>query len=593
MTDPSSGRSRMILQKAMGHKNRREFLQAAAAASARMAALSFPMTRMLREQGIGDAVTSASQPQPSEHTSLQASIRGVMVDAARVPESLDYYRRVIEFCSDWELNTLQFRLADDQGTALRFSSVADLFTHPDAFTPAQLRILAEYGTAHGVDLIPELESFGHTGYITRSPAYAHLLDSEPQGDREFTGVIPVHPETTELFKKLFREVAAIFPSKYLHGGCDEVNWGGSALSRKALQAKTRPQLWAEYLNALNQSVEALGKQFIVWGDFVVHKEPGILGQLNKNIVIMDWNYWDTNAVQFRNTFAAIQASGHRGIGAPALISYRWGPRAGITSLRNIDAFADAYFATDNPGSLGVILTNWVPSRYIQNSIWDGFAYAAVAFKHGTATARESGHRRFVERHFGARWNKVWSEVFQLIYDAAPAYSEPDPLSSIGLRLSVPFSDEEHLTTLLRKRTSGSNPFPRLRSLLDTVEPRVSKNRSDFQALALSIEYLEAMFWRESIIFEHAAGKPFDSESAHALIRNIAERDRRLLKALSEDWGQGRSPNSAAKTAPLFGFAPKDQLLFQWQRAADFSARLALRPEYFYGLLKANGLAGGS
>lgn len=200
----------MILQKAMGHKNRREFLQAAAAASARMAALSFPMTRMLREQGIGDAVTSASQPQPSEHTSLQASIRGVMVDAARVPESLDYYRRVIEFCSDWELNTLQFRLADDQGTALRFSSVADLFTHPDAFTPAQLRILAEYGTAHGVDLIPELESFGHTGYITRSPAYAHLLDSEPQGDREFTGVIPVHPETTELFKKLFREVAAIF-----------------------------------------------------------------------------------------------------------------------------------------------------------------------------------------------------------------------------------------------------------------------------------------------------------------------------------------------------------------------------------------------
>ncbi len=580
----------MILHKAMGHKNRREFLRAAAAASTTIAAIALPIPKMVRGAGVGDAVSASSELESSEHAEVRASIRGVMVDAARVPESIDYYRRLIEFCSDWELNTLQFRLADDQGTALRFSSVPDLVTHPDAFTPEQLRNLAEYGKAHGVDVIPEVESFGHTGYITRSLVYAHLLDSEPQGDQEFTGVIPVHPDTTELFNRLFREVAAIFPSRYVHGGCDEVNWGGSALSRKALQTKTRAQVWVEYLNALNQSVEALGKQFIVWGDFVVHKEPGILGQLNKNIIIMDWNYWDTNAGQFRDALAAIGASGHRGIGGPGLISYRWGPRAGTKSLRNIDAFADAYFAPDASGSLGAVLTNWVPSRYIQNSIWDGFAYAAVAFKHGSATARESGHRRFVERHFGAQWSTVWSETFQLIYDAAPAYGERDPLSSIGLRLPVPFSDEEHLTALLKNRASGSNPFTRLRSLVASLQPSVLKNHSDFQALALSVEYLDAMFWRESVIFEHAAGKRFDSVSAHRLIREIAERDRSLLKALAEDWDKGRSPHSAAKAAPLFGFAPKDQLLYQWQRAADFSASLALRPDRFYGLLKANGLA---
>jgi N-acetyl-beta-hexosaminidase len=115
-------------------------------------------------------------PQGPEPVPTRTMIRGVMLDAARVPESLGYYRRVIEFCSDWELNTLQFRLADDQGTALRFSSVTNLVTHADAFTPDQLSDLAEYGKTHGVDVIPELESFGHTGYITRSPPYAHLLD---------------------------------------------------------------------------------------------------------------------------------------------------------------------------------------------------------------------------------------------------------------------------------------------------------------------------------------------------------------------------------------------------------------------------------
>lgn len=583
----------------MRYRNRREFLQAAGAALTNVAVLPNLRTTMpgidatLAGQhgpAIETSAAMASQPQGPARVATRAKIRGVMVDAARVPESLDYYRRVIEFCSNWGLNTLQFRLADDQGTVLRFSSVADLVTHADAFTPDQLGDLAEYGKTRGVDLIPELESFGHTGYITRSPAYAHLLDREPQGDLEFTGMIPVHHETKELIGKLFREVAAIFPSNYLHGGCDEVNWGGSALSQKALQTKTRPQIWAEYLNALNQSAEVLGKQFIVWGDFVLQKEPAILSQLDKSILIMDWNYWDTGAAKFRDALAAIQASGHRGIGAPGLISSRWGPRAGTKALRNIDAFADAYLAADDPASLGVVLTNWVPSRYIQNSIWDGFAYAAVAFNDSSGAARASGHRRFIERHYGAQWSQVWSEAFQLIYDAAPAYGEPDPLSSMGLRLPVPFSDEDHLAVLLKNRSLGANPFTRLRNLLVLLEPSVLRNLSDFRAFALSVEYLEALFWRESVIFEQSAAGPLDLHSANVLIHNIAERDRRVLKSLSEDWDHGRSPHSAAKTAPLFGFGAKDQLLFQWQRAADFSASLALHSERFYMMLKATGLA---
>ena len=137
-------------------------------------------------------------------------MRGLMVDAGRVPESMAYYRRVIEFCADWQLNTLHFRIADDQGSALRFASVPDLLTHNNAFTPEELKGLAQYAKSHGVELLPELESFGHTGYITRSPAYAHLLDRSAQDSSEFTGVIPVNPETLQLFEKLYQEIATIF-----------------------------------------------------------------------------------------------------------------------------------------------------------------------------------------------------------------------------------------------------------------------------------------------------------------------------------------------------------------------------------------------
>lgn len=562
----------------MKYGTRRDFLWRGGVALTGMAAAS----RLLADADFrpGDALVPAQRRSPRER------LRGLMVDAARVPEPLGYYRRVIEFCADWELNALHFRLADDQGSAMRFSSVPDLVFHRNAFAPEQLKELAEFAYRHGVDLIPELESFGHTGFITRSARYAHLLDNEPKNSSEFTGVIPVDPETVALFKKLYREIAAIFPSVYLHGGCDEVNWGGSARSRKALETKDRAQIWAEYLNSLNQVAEGLGKQFIVWSDFVLHKEPGILGQLNKNIIIMDWNYSETNTVKIQETVAAIRANGSRGIGAPGLISYRWGPRAGTEQLGNIEAFANSYLETEDAVSLGVILTNWVPSRYIQNSIWDGFAYAAVAFKQGTAVARESGFRRFVEKHYRAEWNEIWEEAFRLIYDAAPQVERREAANG-SPPLHVPWSNDEQLAAVLKGRSPRSYPFTRLRSLLVQLEAGVLKNLADFQAFALSVDYLEKVYWREGIVIEYAARNPVTQEDARMVIESVAERDRALAEALKRDWDRGRFPDSAAELKPLFGFQPKDQLLLQWERAANYSASLARHPDHFYELLSAS------
>ena len=533
----------------------------------------------LKEDVLSDVRESASDPSEPRET-----MRGLMVDAGRVPESMAYYSRVIEFCADWQLNTLHFRIADDQGSALRFASVPDLLTHNNAFTPEELKGLAQYAKSHGVELLPELESFGHTGYITRSPAYAHLLDRSAQGSSEFTGVIPVNPETLQLFEKLYQEIATIFQSPHLHAGCDEVNWGGSALSRKALKAKTRAQIWAGYLNSLNQISESLGKQLIVWGDFVLHKEPEILSRLKKNIIIMDWNYWENSSAKIQETYLKIRANGSRAIGAPALIRYIWGPRAGSEQLRNIDAYAEAYLGSNDPSSLGVILTNWVPSRYIQNSLWDGFAYAAVAFNHGTATAQNSGLRRFVERHYQSKWNETWDEVFHLMYDNAPYVEDRESSSWMGLRLPIPWSDDGELTALLKEKVSPQNPFTRLRSLLVLLEPSVLENFSDFQAFALCVEYLENAFWREAIVIEHAASQPITRETAREVIQNIADRDQALKEALSRDWDKGRPADSTAKLEPLYGLAAKDQLLFQWRRAADYSASLANNPERFYQFL---------
>ena len=532
---------------------------------------------------------SAESAAGAAHTGSAAGaapIRGLMVDAGRLPEKMEYYRRVVEFCADWEMNALHFRLADDQGSALKFATVAGLVTHRNAFTPEEMRGLAEYGRTHGVDVIPELESFGHTGYITRSPRYAHLADESPDGTAEFTGVIPVSKETVELFAKLYAEVAEIFSSPYLHTGCDEVNWGGSALSRAALKKQSQARIWAEYLNKLNGMVRSHGKQMIVWGDFVLHKEPEILPQLAKNIVIMDWQYSENSSAKVAEALARVQANGSRGIGAPALICYKWGPRAGREQLRNIDAFAEAYLETDGSaraGSLGMVLTNWVPSRYVQRSIWDGFAYAAVAMRQGTEVAQTSGLQRFVERHYGARWSDGWEEAMALMYDEAPYMEDRETRDWMGIRLRVPWSTDAELKAAL-KGGVGRNPYIRLRELLARLEPTVQKNADDFAAFVLSVEAMEAAVTRVNAVVEPAQIGGMDESAAAGLIAQIAAQDAAMVKKLTKDWDEGRPADAAAKRELLAELHPKDELLYSWGKAATYSAALAKEPRRFYGMV---------
>ena len=573
-----------------GGQSRREFLHQSGVV---VAGAVFASASLLRAARLGTASATAPESEASSSWTTVAeaavsrpAMRGLMVDAARVPEKLEYYRRLIEFCAEWGFNTLHFRLADDQGSALRFATVHGLITHRNAFAPEQMRELAEYGQHHGVDVFPEIESFGHTGYITRSPTFAHLLDRDPAGSAEFSGVSPVDPATLGLMRGLYAEVASIFPSIYLHGGCDEVNWGGSARSRQALQARSRAAIWADYLNALNQIAVDLHKELIVWSDYVVHKEPQVLGLLDKRIVVMDWNYAEMNAAPLKATMEKIVAHGTRAIGAPALSCYRWGPRAGTEQLRDVDAFADAYLGVREPGALGVVVTNWVPSRYIQNSIWDCFAYAGIALNQGGATAQASGFQRFVEKHYQTSWNEQWREIFDIITSDAPSWSEETGRSSShGLRLLVPWSSDAQLMDVVRSGRPVPNPFTRLSSLLVLAEPSVLNHLADFHAFGLCVQYLERMFWREAVVAEEASRRYRDLTRAALLIQEIAARDQALADALTHDWNMGRFADAPAASQMVTDLQPKDQMLFQWRQAARYSAELARKPDRFYTLLQ--------
>jgi len=577
-----------------GKRTRRDFLASGIAGIAGSTLLGEQIARGATLAG-GDPSEILNQDTLRPESSAQGSspgekkftgrLYGLMADAARAPEDPSYYRRAIDFCHEWNMNAYLISLADDQGCAFRFKSHPELITHKHALTHEQARELAEYASKRGVELIPEIESFGHTRFITGVPQYAQLQDAMTGGRSNFSAVSPVAPETLKLFSDLYREVAEVFPSRYFHGGCDEVNWGGSEISRKALKTKSRDEIWAEYVNSLNHVARGLGKELIVWGDFVLHKQPGVLPRLNKDIIIMDWQYYMTDPKPLEQAARKVVDTGLRVIGAPAIISCRWGVRAGDNALRNIDAFADAYRRIDSPRVLGVIVTNWMPSRYIQRSLWDTYAYSSVALNEGSSVARASAFRRFVERFYGAEWNENWSDIFTTLYEITPNRKSCSPAWMRPV-LPVPWRSDDELKAAAGSGMLNAPPFRRLLSQLVFSEAQVRDHFDDFLTFKLSVEYLEHVFWRNTVLVEEAARPQRTPESAEALIRTIAERDQRLLKRLDASWNKGRASDAAARTGTVFDLGPGDQLLYTFQQAATFSKQLAQAPERFAHLLGA-------
>ncbi len=212
-------------------------------------------------------------------------IKGVMLDMARVTEKHSYYDSLLPRLASWGYNTIFAHFTDDEGCAMQFKRRPALAT-PHAYTQDEMRDWVRKAARHGLTVIPEIESFGHTNYIHDRKKYRHLR--EPI-EGCFNAINPLARETHAILADVVAETAEVFDAPFIHMGLDEVNFGASRQVIAALKKKEKWQLFAEHVCRMHKLVTKAGRRMMMWGDHLL-SEPRIADAIPKDIVICDWHY---------------------------------------------------------------------------------------------------------------------------------------------------------------------------------------------------------------------------------------------------------------------------------------------------------------
>lgn len=245
------------------------------------------------------------------HDYPSMAYRGVLIDVCRHFFTVDEIKKQIGILGSLKINKLHLHLTDNQGWRIEikkypelveYSSVAETYNGdkygPFYYTQDDIREIVAYAGLHNIEVIPEIEFPGHS--LSALVPFPELSCSGgPFRSEQVFGyeenVFCVGNENVYKFMQdVLTEVAALFPSEYIHIGGDEcakTKWKecpkcqakARELGLKEKQGKTvEEQLQSYAIHRVEHFIsDNLKKKMIGWHEVLE-------GGINKDVTIMSW-----------------------------------------------------------------------------------------------------------------------------------------------------------------------------------------------------------------------------------------------------------------------------------------------------------------
>ncbi len=430
-----------------------------------------------------------------------------------------------------------WHFTDDQGCRLRFRSVPGIGSR-HAHDVGEMKGLIRAARAHGITLVPEIASLGHSRYITRLPQYRHLDESGP----EYSGMCPVHPQTREVIAALVRETIEIFDGPEVHVGLDEVDIGRHPLTRAALATRSVSQLVGEHVQFVRDLVVTQGgREMWMWGDGMLASQE-LMDLVPRDVVVCNWNYGP--AVDGTSTRRLLDA-GFDVITGSALLSHDQTlfPSSGhaLANVRAHRSHADLRGSGGKTRVRGEIITTWFPCRSVTDAQWLGWHLACDGVRGGAVEDVAGSVRSFGEAFHGLVRTDDWAAACGTLLDLAPRRREWLAV----LKVEMDALSADILDTLGAKADALESAVQSLRA----AAIGVIRHPTEFAALQLLVDLLAHAYRVAATVNEHGFAVQ------HQLGERVA-----LLDRLDAAWDRERFADDPTRGNPVIDVFRDDHLL---------------------------------
>ncbi|SMO81347.1 hexosaminidase [Saccharicrinis carchari] len=243
--------------------------------------------------------------------------RGFMLDCSRHFWTIAELETVIDQMARMKMNRLHLHLTDDQGWRLeikKYPKLTTVGTHykdlPEMsgnfYTQDQMRALIKYAADKNIMIVPEIDLPGHSRAVLaaypelscRGGEFEVYPMEQPSGTvkRWYEVMLCAgNPKTYQFTEDVVAEVAALFPSPYIHLGGDEVGkdiWKECAHCQAKIKEeglKDEEELQDHYTRFASEVIASHNKRMIGWD------EINDRGAASSNDVVMVWR--DTGVPQ--------------------------------------------------------------------------------------------------------------------------------------------------------------------------------------------------------------------------------------------------------------------------------------------------------
>jgi len=491
----------------------------------------------------------------------------VLLDSARLTEKHSFYFDLLPYLAKWGYNTILWHFTDDQGCSLRFDTRPELASQ-GAFSKEEMKSFISCARRKGIEVIPELESFGHAGYITRRMEYRHLFETIE--GRPFGAVCPSSPETIEILEDLIREVAELFPSEHIHAGCDEVSFGSCPRCRERLSQEKPWEVFAQHIETIRLIMGKYGKKMMMWGDHLT-SEPELANRIPKDITICDWQYFDVEA----SNVSGLLEKGFDVVCCPALMNAGKVIHPRESNLENIKEFTRVASNSESARVVGMMNTVWCPYRYLQGAVIHGIALGAAVFRNADLEP-EHFSREFAADYFAVADAAAVGNAIRAFYGVAPELSLVKSLAPLDWDEFEP-PDTMQIEECERMRREGLE----ILATLQAHRPHIHRNINHYDDILVSAETIVGLAdnaadirrFFEIVSMDDLREGNTVKPRAQDLLRSLAARSRSLHARVRECWKKTRFEDDPKRDGRTTIYPHDSSLAHRLKSAADFFVKL--------------------